>query len=98
MSSGNVSSAEPMSTEMFENISYGCQSHPSVHMRDACYKIRYHIILIQAEWKGCLLYMQNMGKGLQKVFKAVVSEILKFLSIFGESGSYIYDLISEPTI
>ena len=31
--------------------------------------------------------MQNMGKGLHKVFKAVVNDILQVLPILGEYGS-----------
>ena len=31
--------------------------------------------------------MRNIGKGLRKLFKAVVNDILQALPIFGESGS-----------
>ena len=37
-----------------------------------------------------------MGKGLYKVFKAVVNEILQVLPILGESGSEVYYFIPEP--
>ena len=37
-----------------------------------------------------------MGKGLQKVFKVVVNEILQVLPIWGESGSAFSYLIPEP--
>ena len=40
--------------------------------------------------------MLKMGKGLHKVFKAIVNEILKVLSILGESGSGFYYFIPEP--
>ena len=37
-----------------------------------------------------------MGKGLHKVFKAVINEISQVLPILGESGSEISDFIPEP--
>ena len=37
-----------------------------------------------------------MGKGLQKVFKAVVNDILQDLSILGFSGSEFSCFIPEP--
>ena len=40
--------------------------------------------------------MQNMGKGLQKVFKAVVRYISQALSILGEYGSEVSYFIPEP--
>ena len=39
MLSGNESDAEPMSEDMSKYIIYGSQSHPSIHKREACYKI-----------------------------------------------------------
>ena len=39
------------------------------------------------EWKGVLLSMRNIGKGLYKVFKAVVNEISQVLPLLGESDS-----------
>ena len=50
----------------------------------------------QAGWKGAFLSMGNMSKGLHKVFKAVVNDILQDLPIFGESGSEFSYCISEP--
>ena len=76
MSLGNDSDAEPMSAEMLEDICDSSQSHPRVNMRQAHYKIRDRNKLIQVEWNGALLSTQNMDKGLHKVFKAVVNEIL----------------------
>ena len=81
MSSSDESDAEPISTEMLEDIRDSSQSHPSVNMRDACYKIRNHIKQNQAEWKGALLSTQNMSKFLHKEFKAVVNEIFQDLPI-----------------
>ena len=37
-----------------------------------------------------------MGKGLQKLFKAVVNDILQALNFLGESGSEVYYFITEP--
>ena len=37
-----------------------------------------------------------MGKGLHKLVKAVVSDILQVLPIFGESGSEVSYFIPEP--
>ena len=79
MSSKNDSDAEPMYTYM---LKYNCdhsQSHPSINRREACYKICDHIKLSQTEWKGELLSMQKMGKGLYKVFKDVVNGISQVL-------------------
>ena len=36
-----------------------------------------------------LLSTQNMGKGLHKLFKAVVNDISQALTIFGKSGSEV---------
>ena len=43
-----------------------------------------------------LLSTQNMGKGLQKVSKAVVNQISQVLPILGESGSEVSYFISDP--
>ena len=39
--------------------------------------------------------MQNIGKCLQKVFKAVVNELSEILAILGESGSEVSYFITE---
>ena len=75
LSYGDESDDEAMSTDMLEDIRDGSQSHPNVNMREARYKICYHIKQIQLEWKGALKSTQNMGKGLHKVFMTVVKEI-----------------------
>ena len=49
ISSDNESDAEPMYTEMLEDIHHGSQSHPSVNMREAHYNICDHIKRSQAE-------------------------------------------------
>ena len=78
-----------MYMEMLEDISDSSQSHPSINRREACYKIHYRIKKRQTEWKGALKDTQNMGKGLQKVFNAVVKEISQDLPTLGESSSEV---------
>ena len=93
MSSGYESDAEPMSTDMSEDISDGSQYNSILNRREALYKISDRIKQSQEEWKVDLLSTQNMGKGLHKVFKAVVNEISQVLPIFNESGSEVSYLI-----
>ena len=83
MSSCDETGAEPMSTYILEDVCGGIQYHPIINSRDACYKIHDRIKQGQAEWKGALLSMQNMGKGLQNLSKAVVHYILRALPFFG---------------
>ena len=73
---GDESDDEPMSTDMLEDIYDGSQSHTNVNRIEARYKIRDCIKQTQSEWKGALKATRNMGKGLQKVFKTVVKDIL----------------------
>ena len=40
--------------------------------------------------------MQNMGKALHKVSKAIVKEISKYLPILGESGLEVSYFILDP--
>ena len=47
------------------------------------------------ECKGGLLSTLNMGKGLHKVFKTVVKEILQGLPILGEYGSGVSYFIPD---
>ena len=89
MSSYDESDAETMSTDMLEYICDGSQSHPIVNRREARYKIHDWIKWSQSEFKGALLFMQKMGKGSHKVFKAVVNDISEVLPILGESGSEV---------
>ena len=84
MSSDNESDAEPMYTDMLEDICDGSQSCPSINRREARYKIRGCITQRRAEWKGALLSTQNMGKYLQKLFKNVVIKLSEALAILGE--------------
>ena len=72
MSSSDESDAEPMSTDMLEDIPGGSQTHLNVNMKEARYKIRDRIKQGQLEWKGALKSTRSMGKGLHKVFSTVV--------------------------
>ena len=96
MSSGDESDAEPMSTNMLKDIRDGSQYHPSINSREARYKICDRIKRCQVEWKGELLSINNMVKGLQKLFKAFVNEILQALPILDKSGSGVSYFIPEP--
>ena len=82
--------------EMYEDICGGSQSHPEVNRIEARYKICDSIKQRQTEWKGAITATQNMGKGLQKVFKTAVKEISQDLSPWGESGSEVSHSIPEP--
>ena len=96
MDSGDESDDDPISTEMLEDICNGSQYHLNVNKREARYKIRYCIRQRQLERKGALKDTQNTGKGLHKVFKTVVKEILQDLPSLGESGSEVSHFITEP--
>ena len=96
MSSGDESDTEPMYTYVLEDIRDISQSHPNINRIEAWYKIRGPFKQRQAEWKGALLSTQNMGKGLHKLFKAVVNDISQALTILGEVGSEVSCLIPEP--
>ena len=43
-----------------------------------------------------LLSTQNMGRGLQKLFRAVVNEISQDLPILSEYGSEVSYFVPEP--
>ena len=85
-----------ISTEMFENIRDGSQSHPNVNQREAPYTILDLMSQRKLEWKGPLKATQNMGKGLHKVFKTFVKDISQDFPPFGESGSEVPYFIPEP--
>ena len=96
MSSGNESDAEPIYTYMLENIRDGSQYLLSINGREARYKIRDIFKQRQGEWKGALLYTQNMGKGLHKVSEAISNNISQALPILDESVSEVSYFIPEP--
>ena len=75
MDSGHESDDKPMYTDMLEDISDVSKSNLHLNRRESRYKIRDHIKRSHTEFKGALLSTQNMGKGLHKVFKAVVNDI-----------------------
>ena len=87
INSGDESDHDLISMEMLEDIRDGGQTHPNVNRREARYKIRDRIRQRQPEWKGALKSMRSMGRGLHKVFKTVVKEVLQELTPLGESGS-----------
>ena len=47
----------------------------------------------KSEWKGALKATDKMGKGLHRVFRTIISEILQELSNFGETGSEVSHFI-----
>ena len=96
MDSGNESYHDHISTEMLEDIRDRSQSHPNVNRIEAYYKIRYRIRQRKPEWKGESKSTQNMGKGLQKLFKNVARYISQDLPPLGESGSEVSHIIPEP--
>ena len=87
MDSGDESDDETMYTKMLADICDGRQSHLSVDRREARYKICDSINKNPMELKTSLLFTQNMGKGLHKVFKAILNYISQVLPVLGESGS-----------
>ena len=74
---GDESDHDLISIKMLEDIRDGSQTHPNVKRREAHYKIRDRIRQRQSEWKGALKATRSMGEGLQKLFSAVVKEILQ---------------------
>ena len=81
---------------MLEDIRDGNQSHLSINRREAFYKIRNCIKRSKAGCKEEFLSMQNMGKGLHKVFKAVANDFSPVLPILGEYGSEVSYFVPEP--
>ena len=96
LDSVDESDGEPMYMDILEDIRDGRNSCPGVNGIYARYKIYYIIKQRHTEWIGVLLSTQNMSKGLQKVFKVFVNEILQVLPILGESGSEVSYFNSEP--
>ena len=81
---------------MLEYIRDGSQYHPSINKIESPYKIRDFILKSQEGWKGVLLSTRNTSKGLHKLFKDVIHDILQVLHILGESGSEASYIIPEP--
>ena len=82
-----------MYTDTLEDIRDSSMSHPNINRREARYMIRDCFKQRQAEWKA-FLPTQDIGNGLQKVFKAVVYEISQALPILGEYGSEVSYLVT----
>ena len=76
-----------ISTERLEDVRDGSWSHLSFNWIEAGYKIRDRIKQRQLELKGALKTTQNVGKGLHKLFKTVIKDILQDWPPLGESGS-----------
>ena len=89
MLSVDESDTELMYMNMLEGICDGDYYHLIINIRETWYKIRACIKQGQSKWKEALLSTRNMGKILQKPFKAVVNKILQALSILGESKSEV---------
>ena len=76
LDSGDEFNDEHLSTDMLEDICDRSQSHTNIHRREACYKIRDGIKQKQTKWKVALKATRSMGKGLHKVLKTAVKEML----------------------
>ena len=89
MSSIDESSADndsydgSISTNALEDIRDGIQLHPDINARDARLKICDHIKKTQSKLKGEELSSNSMGKGLQKIFKAVFNWLKNSLLTLG---------------
>ena len=73
-----------ISTETLHDIRDGNQTHPSIDKREAHLKIRDRIKQTKSQWKGALRATHKMGKGLNRVFSTIVSEISQELTNFGK--------------
>ena len=89
MSSGDEYDAEPMSTDMLEDICDRNQYRPSINSIEAHYNIHDCFKQRQAERKGALLSTHHLCKCLHKIFKSVVNELSEALPIFGELVSEV---------
>ena len=88
--------AEPIPADMLESIRDGSQSRRTIKRIEERYNIHDRIKQMWVEWKVELLSTQNMGKGSQKLFKAVVNELFVSLLITVESGSEVSYFVPEP--
>ena len=85
-----------ISTETLHDIHDGNQTHPKIYQREARMAIRDRIKQKKLQWKGALRATHKMGKGLNRGFIIIVSEILQELTNFGESGSEVSHFIPDP--
>ena len=72
MSSSDYYDAEPMHTDMLEDICDISQSRLRINRIETCYRMCDCIKQRRAEWKGGLLSTQNMVNCSHKVFKDVL--------------------------
>ena len=79
---------------MLQDIRDGNQNHPKINKREARMAIRDRIKQIRC--KGAFRATHKNGKGLHRVFKAIVSEISQELSNFRETGSEVSHFIPKP--
>ena len=63
INSGDDSDHDLISTEMFEYICDGSQTHLNVNKREARYKRHDRVRQKELQWKGLLKSTQSMGKG-----------------------------------
>ena len=82
-----------ISTKTLHDIRDGNQTHTSIDKREARLAIRDSIKQKKLQWKGALRATHKMGKGLNRVFSTIVSEISHELTNFGESGSEVSHFI-----
>ena len=75
LSTDDESDDKYISTNSLKEIWRGNYVHPEINARYARLKIRDRIRQTQSEWKGEELSSKSMGKGSNKLFKAVINEI-----------------------
>ena len=85
-----------ISMNALEDIRDGSQIQPDLNTRYSRLKISDRIKQTQNEWKVLELSLKSMGKGLHKVFKAVVKKLKNEFPNLGESGSEVLQFIPEP--
>ena len=81
-----------ISTETLHDIRDGNQTHPKIDKREARMAMRDRIKQNKSQCIGAFRATQKMGKGLHRVFRNIVSEILQELTNLGETGSEVSHL------
>ena len=67
MSSSDESAAEPMSTDILEDIRDGSQSSQNINRREACYKIRNQIKQRQGGMERSIIINMKYGKRFTQI-------------------------------
>ena len=80
--SGDESDAEPIYTDMLEDILDGNQSHSIIYNIEVRYNIRYCIKQGQVECKGALLSIQTWVKVYRKYLRLLLIIFYKLLKIW----------------